>query len=182
MDSCRWRERDAGAARATSAGDRPGGADRRVVCGAGLLAKTILALDGPSAGFDQRGMLTMEVQVPTTRYNAERRTAFFRQAIEALQALPGVEGAAAANSLAVIGGARGGSWFHRLGTPMLPEPGAPGDDDSRCHARILPGDWRADVARPRIRGSRRRVKAGVYREQSVCRQVSQRCRSAERPR
>ena len=76
-----------------------------LLCGAGLLAKTILALDSTGAGFDQRGMLTMEVQVPTTRYNAERRTAFFRQAIEALQALPGVEGAAAANSLAVIGGA-----------------------------------------------------------------------------
>lgn len=97
-----------------------------LLCGAGLLARTILALDRTSAGFDKYNMLTMEVQVPTARYNAPRRTAFFQQAIEALRALPGVDGAAAANSLAVIGGARGGSWFHRLGTPMLPEPERPG--------------------------------------------------------
>ena len=118
-----------------------------LLCGAGLLAKTILALDSTSAGFDQRGMLTMEVQVPTTRYNAERRTAFFRQAIEALQALPGVEGAAAANSLAVIGGARGGSWFHRLGTPMLPEPERPGT----TIRVVTPGYFRA-IGVPMLRG------------------------------
>jgi len=97
-----------------------------LLCGAGLLARTILALDGTNAGFDKYNMLTMEVQVPAARYNPERRIAFFRQAIESLRALPGVQGAAAANSLAVIGGARGGSWFHRLGTPMLPEPERPG--------------------------------------------------------
>ena len=92
-------------------------------------------------------MLTMEVQVPTTRYNAERRTAFFRQAIEALQALPGVEGAAAAHSLAVIGGARGGSWFHRLGTPMLPEPERPGT----TIRVVTPGYFRA-IGVPMLRG------------------------------
>jgi predicted permease len=54
------------------------------------------------------------------RYAPERRVVFYRDAVAALRALPGVEAAAAANSLAVIGTPRGGSWFHRLGTPELP--------------------------------------------------------------
>jgi predicted permease len=62
----------------------------------------------------------MEVAVPGARYAPERRTAFFADAIAALRGLPDVQSAAAANSLPVIGSLRGGSWFHRLGTPEVP--------------------------------------------------------------
>jgi predicted permease len=46
--------------------------------------------------------------------------AFYREVLARLRALPGVESAAAASSLPVIGSPRGGTAFHRLGTPQLP--------------------------------------------------------------
>jgi putative ABC transport system permease protein len=91
-----------------------------LLCGAGLLARTVIALNRANAGFDKHGVLTMNVILPATRYTPERRIAFFRDAVAALRALPGVESAAAANSLAVIGSPRGGTTFHRIGTPELP--------------------------------------------------------------
>jgi predicted permease len=91
-----------------------------LLCGAGLLVRTLVALERTNAGFDQHDVLTMDVVLPPTRYTPERRVAFYRQATDALRALPGVESAAAANSLMVVGSPRGGTVFHRRGTPELP--------------------------------------------------------------
>jgi putative ABC transport system permease protein len=96
-----------------------------LLCGAGLLVRTILALNATNNGFDKRNVLTMEVSLPGSRYSPERRTAFYRDTLKAVRALPGVESAGAANSLAVVGAPRGGSWFHQLGTPELPPPERP---------------------------------------------------------
>ena len=96
-----------------------------LLCGAGLLVRTVLALNGTDSGFNKQGLLTMEIGLPIARYDPERRAAFYREAAEVLRALPGVESTSAANSLAVIGTPRGGSWFHRLGTPELPVPERP---------------------------------------------------------
>jgi putative ABC transport system permease protein len=97
-----------------------------LLCGAGLLVRTVIALNQTNNGFDKHDVLTMEIGLPGTRYTPERRVTFYREAIAALRALPGVHSAASGNSLAVIGEPRGGSWFHRLGTPELPPPERPG--------------------------------------------------------
>jgi putative ABC transport system permease protein len=91
-----------------------------LLCGAGLLVRTVIALNGTNSGLDKHDVLTMEIVLPFTRYTPERSVAFYRDAVEALRALPGVESAAAANSLAVIGSPQGGTGFHRQGTPELP--------------------------------------------------------------
>jgi putative ABC transport system permease protein len=91
-----------------------------LLCGAGLLVRTVLALNRVNTGFDKHDLLTMEVGLPAARYTPERRIQYFREAVDALRAVPGVEAAAAGNSLATIGGLRGGTVFHRLGTPLLP--------------------------------------------------------------
>jgi putative ABC transport system permease protein len=91
-----------------------------LLCGAGLLVRTVLAMNGAELGLDRQNVLTMEITLPAARYDAARRVQFFRQAIDAVAALPGVESAAAGNSLAVIGSPRGGTVFHREGTPELP--------------------------------------------------------------
>ncbi|HKE85657.1 MAG TPA: ABC transporter permease [Vicinamibacterales bacterium] len=96
-----------------------------LLCGAGLLVRTIIALNGANSGFDKQNVLTMELVLPGARYKAEQRTSFYAQTLAAIRALPGVESAAAANSLAVVGPPRGGSWWHRLGTPELPPPERP---------------------------------------------------------
>ena len=91
-----------------------------LLSGAGLLVRTLVALNRADSGFDKHDVLTMEVALPAPRYTPERRMLFYRQAVAALEAVPGVESAAAANSLAVLGALRGGTVFHRLGTPEIP--------------------------------------------------------------
>ena len=91
-----------------------------LLCGAGLLIRTIVALDDAAAGLDNSNLVTMEVTVPPARYNAEQRATFYREALAAIAGIPGVEVAAAANSLPVIGTPRGGTAVHRLGTPQRP--------------------------------------------------------------
>jgi putative ABC transport system permease protein len=118
-----------------------------LLCGAGVLGRTVLALSSADNGFDQTNLLTMEVGVPGARYNAERRVAFFRDAVASLRALPAVEYAAAANSLPVIGTLRGGSWFHRRGTPELPAPERP----SASIRVVTPGYFRT-LGIPVLRG------------------------------
>jgi len=96
-----------------------------LLCGAGLLVRSVLALNAVDNGIDRRDLLTLEVSLPAARYPPERRTMFYRNAVAALQALPGVETATAGNSLPVIGGPRGGTSFHRLGTPEVPDYAKP---------------------------------------------------------
>jgi predicted permease len=97
-----------------------------LLCGAGVLVRTVLALHTADHGFNQDNLLTLEVSVPGGgQYPAERRAAFFAEATAAMRALPGVQAAAAANSLPVIGSVRGGSWFHRIATPEVPVPERP---------------------------------------------------------
>ena len=91
-----------------------------LLCGAGLLVRSMIALTGTTTGVDMSNVLTMEVGLPSARYPAERRVQFFREALAALRALPGVESTGAGNSLAVIGSPRGGTVFHLLGTPTRP--------------------------------------------------------------
>jgi putative ABC transport system permease protein len=91
-----------------------------LLSGAGLLLRTAIALHGTANGFDRHDVLTMEVVLPGARYSPERRAGFYWEAIAALRALPGVQAAAASNSLPVIGSPTGATTFHRLGTPELP--------------------------------------------------------------
>ncbi len=109
-----------------------------LLCGAGLLVRTVSALNRVNGGFDQDGLLTMEVALPSARYPAARRPPFFREAVEALRALPGVKSAAAANSLPVVGSPRGGTAFHRLGTPDV----AMNDRPSATIRVVTPGYFR----------------------------------------
>lgn len=91
-----------------------------LLCGAGLLARTMVALGGASTGAQTRDVLTLDVSLPEARYTPERRVRFYRDAVDALRTLPGVTAAAAGNSLALVGGVRGATGFHRLGTPDPP--------------------------------------------------------------
>jgi len=119
-----------------------------LMCGAGLLVRTVLALNSVNNGFDKHDVLTMEIRLPSARYNTDtRRAAFYRDAVASLRRLPGVESAAAANSLAVIGTPRGGTYFHRLGTPELPL----NDRPAAVIRVVTPGYFRA-LRIPVLRG------------------------------
>ena len=91
-----------------------------LLSGAGLLTRTVIALNRSDNGLDKRNLLTMDVGLPFTRYDGDRSVTFYSELTAALRALPGVQSAAAANSLPVIGDQQGGTVFHRLGTPERP--------------------------------------------------------------
>jgi predicted permease len=91
-----------------------------MLCGAGVLVRTLIALDRAHLGFDAHDVLTMRVAVSPAGYTAERCREFYREAVARVRALPGVETAAAGISLPMIGSPRGGTSFHELGTPERP--------------------------------------------------------------
>ena len=91
-----------------------------LLCGAGVLVRTLIALDRARLGFDADDVLTMTVSISPVRYPDERPRDFYRQALARLRALPGVDSAAAAASLPMIGIPRGETRFRELGTPERP--------------------------------------------------------------
>ncbi len=118
-----------------------------LLCGAGLLARTVIALNSVSHGFDPTGLLTLRVQVSATKYPPERSAAFFRDAIGAVREMPGVESAAAAGSLPVIGAPRAGTRFHVRSTPVVPRSELP----SATIRIVTPGYFRT-MGIPVLRG------------------------------
>jgi predicted permease len=91
-----------------------------LLSGASLLIRTVIALNHSDTGLDKHNLLTMDVALPPARYDGDRTITFYAQLLESIRALPGVEVAAAANSLPVIGEQQAGTVFHRLGTPERP--------------------------------------------------------------
>ena len=90
-----------------------------LLVGAGLMARSFLNLSGVEPGFDGDNLLTLEYRVPRNKYpEPEQQWRFHQQVVERVQALPGVEAAAAVGAIP-HGGNFGGSGF------TLPERAAP---------------------------------------------------------
>ena len=91
-----------------------------LLCGAGVLVRTLIALDRAPMGFDAHDVLTMRVAISPARYPADRPRDFYREAMTRLGALPGIESVAMAASLPMVGSPRGGTTFHEIGAPERP--------------------------------------------------------------
>jgi len=52
-----------------------------LLCGAGVLVRTLIALDRAHMGFDAHHVLTMSVAISPARYTAERCRDFYRDAV-----------------------------------------------------------------------------------------------------
>lgn len=71
-----------------------------LLAGAGLLTRTFANLMSVAPGFDPRGVLTLQVALDGPRYDtAQEAAAFYRDALERIGRLPGVEAAAVTNKL-----------------------------------------------------------------------------------
>ena len=78
-----------------------------LLTGAGLMVRSFLLLDAVKPGFDTTHLLTMTVRLPDDWYASEARMrAFFEEAIQKIEQLPGVHGAA-------VGGAVSDSFRER---------------------------------------------------------------------
>jgi putative ABC transport system permease protein len=71
-----------------------------LLVGAGLLIRSFIALNREDPGFATRGVLALRLHLPAAAYGEPARiTGFYEQLVERLDALPGVESAAAGSSL-----------------------------------------------------------------------------------
>jgi putative ABC transport system permease protein len=71
-----------------------------LLVGAGLLIRSFIALNSEDPGFATRGVLALRLQLPAATYREPAQIAgFYEQLVERLDALPGVESAAAGSSL-----------------------------------------------------------------------------------
>ena len=118
-----------------------------LLCGAGVLVRTLIALDRADMGFDAHDVLTMKVAISPARYPDARPRDFYREAVTRLRALPGVESAAVGASLPMIGSPRGGTTFHELGAPERPA----NDQPSTVVRMVAPGYFRT-LRIPVLRG------------------------------
>ncbi len=75
-----------------------------LLIGAALLIESLARLRGENVGFNPEHLLTFRVSLPASRYDTEqKRTSFFEQAVQQIDASPGVISATAAMFLPLTG-------------------------------------------------------------------------------
>ena len=106
-----------------------------LLVGAGLMIRSLLALQAIDPGFDPRGVLTMVVSVKgTSAEDPARRAAFFQELLARIKGLPGVQSAGAINHLPLAGDIWG--WpFEVEGRPRS----RPGETPTAAYRVVLPG-------------------------------------------
>jgi putative ABC transport system permease protein len=91
-----------------------------LLIGAGLLMKSLNRLQSVEPGFDPNNVLTMRVNLPSRKYDTDPKLLnFFKQAIDQIQAIPGVESAGAINTIP-FGGPHSGTGVEIEGQPKRP--------------------------------------------------------------
>lgn len=71
-----------------------------LLAGSGLLIRSFQRLTAVDPGFDPKNLLTLDVMLPGAKYSEEKqRLVFFRQLLERISSLPGVQSASAINFL-----------------------------------------------------------------------------------
>ena len=79
-----------------------------MLCGAGMLVRSLVNLQSADLGFEPTSVLTAKVSPSATVYNVERSVVFYSQLLERVRAIPGVQSAGAAGWLPVVDA--GGLW------------------------------------------------------------------------
>jgi putative ABC transport system permease protein len=109
-----------------------------LLVGAGLILRSFFALLSVDAGFDPRDVLSMQLSLKGTRQaEPDRRAGFFRELVDRVEALPGVESASAINHLPL----HGDNWYLSFsveGRPLVP----PGERSRMLFRVVLPGYFR----------------------------------------
>ena len=70
-----------------------------LLVGAGLLIRSFIRLQTQPPGFEPQGLLTMNLSLPSTKYEGWKTVHFFDQLLERIRAVPGVQSAAASSAL-----------------------------------------------------------------------------------
>ena len=91
-----------------------------LLTGAALMLQSFLRLQGVNPGFDVNRVITMQLNLPESRYtNQQQRAAFFQRLTERCRSLPGVQFAAATAQLPLSSDV-GNTTIEVVGRPSLP--------------------------------------------------------------
>jgi putative ABC transport system permease protein len=114
---------------------------------AGLLIRSFNALQSVDPGFRVDGLLTAQVQLPAARYpKPEARAAFFRDLLEKIAAIPGVESADACSSLPMTGGG------YTTNFVVDGRPAPPSGHENLSHWRAATAGYFQTLGIPLVRG------------------------------
>lgn len=110
-----------------------------LLIGAGLLIKSFINLQRVDPGFNPKGLLRTDIGLPRIRYpERAQAAAFFKQLVERVSALPGVEAAGAVSTLPLTGGGTDSSFLIE-GRPR-PEPNR---EPVAFYSKVTPDYFRA---------------------------------------
>ena len=119
-----------------------------LLVGAGLMLKSFARLQRTDPGFDPERVLTARISLSGPRYRDDaRQVAFFRQVLERVSVIPGVEAAGAVNWLP-LSGLRSATSFFVEGRPI---PG-PGEEPS-ADVRAVDANYFPAIGIPLLRGA-----------------------------
>jgi putative ABC transport system permease protein len=119
-----------------------------LLIGAGLLIRSFLLLSRVETGFSSEKVLTMQLALSRVKHpEPQQRAAFFRQLIERVEALPGVQAAGTVSALPLSGQEQDTS-FTIEGKPPTALGGGEGNANNRV---VSPGFFRA-LGIPLVKG------------------------------
>ena len=106
-----------------------------LLIGAGLMIRSFFALQSVDPGFNPHRVLAMVVSVAgSNEADAERRALFYRQLLDRVRALPGVESAGGINHLPLAGDI----WGWSFNIEGRPKP-RPGESPGAVYRVVMPG-------------------------------------------
>jgi predicted permease len=106
-----------------------------LLIGAGLMIRSFFALQSVDSGFNPHRVLSMVVSVAgSNEADAERRALFYRQLLDRVRALPGVESAGGINHLPLAGDI----WGWSFDIEGRPKP-RPGESPGAVYRVVMPG-------------------------------------------
>ncbi len=106
-----------------------------LLAGAGLMVRSLSKLGAVDAGFDPHNVLTMRVVLTGSPYaTPERRNAFYRQMLERVASVPGVQSASGINHLPLAGDL----WTFAFTVECRPTP-SPSDTPGAAFRVVFPG-------------------------------------------
>ena len=118
-----------------------------LLTGAGLLIRSFARLQSVNPGFRPEHVLTMQIALPESRYSDFRVGLFYKQLLERLQTLPGVQFAAVARKVPLSAGDDASLNFTIENRPVQSSA-----DQPRAQYRAVTADYFDALGIPLIRG------------------------------
>jgi putative ABC transport system permease protein len=118
-----------------------------LMIGAMLLIRSYRALEGTNLGFDEHGIVSLRISLPTVKYdNAARVSAFYDRLLERIRALPGVESVGAAQGTPFSG------WNVHYTLTVEGRPAAGPGEELDAHSQYVTPDYLRTIGVPILRG------------------------------